>query len=430
MVNVSGVPAVDASAGCAEPCQESADNVVPQQDGSQSVVLPSRTPGAAMGLEERHAWFALRKEGTSTGGRSTVDSSELLAISEEPGCTELAEPEVSEDMVMDTLREDEKEDMPAWEAVASRLGTSPAARSPVDPAVDPAPLGAQGQRRPAGRCKVQDLGSFLEKLSLEEYTEAAHSWCQEMGAVSLEEIAENIALFCEGVGLKPLECQRAWKWATQELTSGRSLLRAEGASREDSASGAEGDFVEVSRSVRLAVDSHGNMGLELRWDRERGILVDHVEPLPGQPGGLAAGDYIVSIDGCPLRHRSHEECSRILAEHLYDGAVLSTVTLVPAVDPWEAQAPVADAADVAEGRGRGTASSAKENWGMDTRSHRQGDPDQKRDAKARGKYEKPRISAPRPGAGLHSRHHGFSANKMWQRSVAGSQWPPHYSGGG
>lgn len=39
---------------------------------------------------------------------------------------------------------------------------------------------------------MKDLADWLEELSLEEYLDAASAWCSEMGAVCLEEIAENI----------------------------------------------------------------------------------------------------------------------------------------------------------------------------------------------------------------------------------------------
>ncbi|CAE7238689.1 dnaaf1 [Symbiodinium necroappetens] len=59
----------------------------------------------------------------------------------------------------------------------------------------------------------------------------------------------------------------------------------------------------------------GNTGLDLRFDDDWGILVQSVDPLPGQPG-LAEGDFIVAIEGCSLRHRSHEECDAVFSERL------------------------------------------------------------------------------------------------------------------
>merc|ERR1740121_3148174 len=54
-------------------------------------------------------------------------------------------------------------------------------------------------------------------------------------------------------------------------------------------------------------------------------MVLSIDPLPGQPG-LSAGDYIVAIDGCSLRHLPHDECDAAFAKHLQNGAILSIVT--------------------------------------------------------------------------------------------------------
>jgi len=88
---------------------------------------------------------------------------------------------------------------------------------------------------------------------------------------------------------------------------------------------AGGSAIYQAKSVRLAMDSSGNTGLDLRWDEEWGIWVESVDPLPGQPG-LSAGDFIVAIDGCSLRHREHDECDTLFSERLEDGVVLSVVT--------------------------------------------------------------------------------------------------------
>lgn len=216
------------------------------------------------------------------------------------------------------------------------------------------PVGALGHPSFAASelvpCKVAQLGDWLARVTLQEYHLPASKWCAEMGAASLEEIAENIQDFSDAVALKPIERQRVQKWAAQLLREVPGWRLDEHAAADKSApAGAFGDatapqlegsiddleqsshanHVEVlaPRSVRLAMDSRGSTGLDLQWDPEWGILVQGVDPLPGQPG-LAVGDYIIAINGCSLRHRMHEECNRIFTQNLQDGAILSTVALV------------------------------------------------------------------------------------------------------
>jgi len=80
-----------------------------------------------------------------------------------------------------------------------------------------------------------------------------------------------------------------------------------------------------ARPVRLSMDSQGNTGLALSWDAEWGVVVEGVDPLPGQPG-LRVGDRIVAVNGCSLRRRAHEECDALFVEHLQNGALLSVVS--------------------------------------------------------------------------------------------------------
>ncbi|CAE7598735.1 dnaaf1, partial [Symbiodinium sp. KB8] len=266
---------------------------------------------------------------------------------------------------------------PAEADAAETQSEASASRSEMLVATSAAPVAAaprsQGVAAPsskrspdpgAARCKVADLRDWLEELRLDEYLDAATTWCAEMGAVSLEEIAENIEEFGVDVSLKPIERQRVQKWASQRLPgrgSVRQLADARGGSQggpgrweepplalarrelqqlpqwpeaqgrqargflpaPDSSSALavpERDApdetpIYTARSVRLAVDSMGNTGLDLRFDDDWGILVQSVDPLPGQPG-LAEGDFIVAIEGCSLRHRSHEECDAVFSERL------------------------------------------------------------------------------------------------------------------
>merc|ERR1719220_1477946 len=96
--------------------------------------------------------------------------------------------------------------------------------------------------------------------------------------------------------------------------------------------------IYATRDVILAMDSSGNTGLDLAWDAEWGILVQGVAPLPGQPG-LVEGNCIIAIEGCSLRHRTHEECDSIFTEHLQNGAVLSIVTPVQGADSSASSVP-------------------------------------------------------------------------------------------
>ncbi|CAE8656847.1 unnamed protein product [Polarella glacialis] len=223
-----------------------------------------------------------------------------------------------------------------------------------------------GDEEPAALCKVVELEQWLGEVRLQEYLEPAARWCLEMGAVSLEEIAENIEDFGKDVALKPIERQRVQKWALQVLESSGGWPSSAGPEPcadealscpdarhevagqsseqphippapspanaqeglDDQADDGPGQVastpIYTARSTRLAVDSSGNTGLDLRWDKDWGIRVQHVDPLPGQPG-LAEGDFIVAIDGCSLRHRTHEECDAVFAARLQNGAVLSVV---------------------------------------------------------------------------------------------------------
>mmetsp|Transcript_9503 Transcript_9503/g.21112 ORF Transcript_9503/g.21112 Transcript_9503/m.21112 type:complete len:650 (+) Transcript_9503:86-2035(+) len=181
-------------------------------------------------------------------------------------------------------------------------------------------------------CKVADLREWLLQLSLEEYEAAAVKWCSEMGAVSLEEIAENIDDFADGVALKPIERQRVQKWSRSLTSSWQPQLALE-PPREyqeapcDRPAFASSPEIEIytTRSVRLAKDSKGTTGLDLCY-AEQGVIVERIAPLPGQPG-LHAGDCIVAVDGQPLRHRSAEDLDFLLA-HASNGAVLSVVAPV------------------------------------------------------------------------------------------------------
>jgi len=203
-------------------------------------------------------------------------------------------------------------------------------------------------------CKVADLWEWLTQVKLEEYYVPATRWCADMGAVCLEEIAENIVDFSDALELKRIERQRVQKWSAQVLWNGGSGPSVEpmlqqledvrppshaptapsrnsiGSMSDEDDTGSAGNPMYTARTVRLAMDRSGSTGLDLQWNEEWGILVNSVDPLPGQPG-LRAGDYIVAIDGCSLRHRSHEDCDAAFAERLQHDAVLNVVSPMQSV---------------------------------------------------------------------------------------------------
>lgn len=57
----------------------------------------------------------------------------------------------------------------------------------------------------------EQLAAWLEKLRLNGYTPRAREWCQNMGAVSVQEILENWKDFADHCSLKPLERRRVEK---------------------------------------------------------------------------------------------------------------------------------------------------------------------------------------------------------------------------
>lgn len=59
----------------------------------------------------------------------------------------------------------------------------------------------------------KDLAKFLEGARLTKYLEPALKWCEEQGANSIEDVAENIEAFAEALDLKPLEKKRLDKAA-------------------------------------------------------------------------------------------------------------------------------------------------------------------------------------------------------------------------
>jgi len=265
------------------------------------------------------------------------------------------------------------------------------------------PVSNTGLTADCDQCKVHGLWGWLQRLSLQEYYVAAARWCVEMGAVTLEEIAENIEEFSEATELKPIERQRVRKWAVKELSQPdwssdfRGEIasvgeRAKDMSNDDNLLASQGHVEETKNTTvyeahqtRLAVDSSGNTGIELSWDPVWGILVQQVKPLPGQPG-LREGDYIVAVDGCSLRNRSHEECNSIFAARIKNSVVLNVVSPVRVRPPPPPPPP-----NFSSGGCTVT----------NTQSARQG--------------AWPSSAAQRSKGSKGARRGGYDANKMWTR---------------
>ncbi|CAJ1461614.1 unnamed protein product, partial [Effrenium voratum] len=60
----------------------------------------------------------------------------------------------------------------------------------------------------AGSEELPGLEQWLSRLRLEAHGDAIRSWAAEMGAVSLEELAEHWAELSADLGLRPLERRR------------------------------------------------------------------------------------------------------------------------------------------------------------------------------------------------------------------------------
>jgi len=110
----------------------------------------------------------------------------------------------------------------ALEATAPRIGKGDSKEkgdsADASPAADVSPPLAEGENgsdadaQPAVADDDDDavpgLAEALQAASLAKHIEAAHNWCAEEGAVSVEEVLEVFDDLCESIGLKPLEKKR------------------------------------------------------------------------------------------------------------------------------------------------------------------------------------------------------------------------------
>lgn len=67
-----------------------------------------------------------------------------------------------------------------------------------------------------------ELSKFLEGLRLAKYLKPALAWCDEQGAATIEELADNVEDFSESLELKPLEKKRLLK-AAEAATSAATM---------------------------------------------------------------------------------------------------------------------------------------------------------------------------------------------------------------
>eukprot|EP00747_Dinoflagellata_sp_TGD_P064391 gnl/TRDRNA2_/TRDRNA2_153888_c2_seq1.p1 gnl/TRDRNA2_/TRDRNA2_153888_c2~~gnl/TRDRNA2_/TRDRNA2_153888_c2_seq1.p1 ORF type:complete len:371 (+),score=74.71 gnl/TRDRNA2_/TRDRNA2_153888_c2_seq1:53-1114(+) len=65
--------------------------------------------------------------------------------------------------------------------------------------------------------RIPGLEAWLEELSLTDYLDKVRAWCEEMGAVNLQELCENAEDLSGSLGLRPLEHRRLLRAAAASL---------------------------------------------------------------------------------------------------------------------------------------------------------------------------------------------------------------------
>lgn len=197
--------------------------------------------------------------------------------------------------------------------------SAPTAAKSLTPAPRSAPPAANSG-------KIDGLEKWLEDRGLEEYLETVSKWCQDNGAISLQEVEDNfedVKATILASEIDPGDRVRVTvlkgKWQGQyvavvlETNSKGVTLRHEeddfvetlpwsslGGAKysmepvsDDEEDAAETTPSSLLRVGKLRVDVEAGAGLELRWVKV-GYHVDSVERKPGQPD-LHAGDAIVAI---------------------------------------------------------------------------------------------------------------------------------------
>lgn len=67
----------------------------------------------------------------------------------------------------------------------------------------------------SSNCNVPGLEEVLELLGLQAYASSIFTWCDDMGACDMHEVAENIQELCDAVGLRVLDQGRLLTWAAE-----------------------------------------------------------------------------------------------------------------------------------------------------------------------------------------------------------------------
>ncbi|CAL1141112.1 unnamed protein product, partial [Cladocopium goreaui] len=71
----------------------------------------------------------------------------------------------------------------------------------------------------------RDICAWLKHLNLSEHQEAIYTWCEEMGAATLEEVVESAEDLLEAVHIKPLQVKRLQSKAQEALDAVRMELQ-------------------------------------------------------------------------------------------------------------------------------------------------------------------------------------------------------------
>eukprot|EP00434_Breviolum_minutum_P014196 symbB.v1.2.012517.t1/scaffold867.1/size156651/3 len=69
----------------------------------------------------------------------------------------------------------------------------------------------------------QDICAWLRYLNLSEHQEVIYSWCEDMGAATLEEVVESVEDLLEAVHIKPLQAKRLQNKAQDALDAVRAV---------------------------------------------------------------------------------------------------------------------------------------------------------------------------------------------------------------
>uniref|UniRef100_A0A7S4Q8E7 Uncharacterized protein n=1 Tax=Alexandrium monilatum TaxID=311494 RepID=A0A7S4Q8E7_9DINO len=223
---------------------------------------------------------------------------------------------------------------------------APRPRSTPEPRPAPAPEPLPG---PSG-FRVEGLEDWLREQGLEDYVERVAQWCEENGAISVEEVEENFHEIKGSILASEIEVgervrvgvlQGRWKgqYLAEVLGTSESGLRLrheqddfvetlpwaslgggkyrlEPLSDEEEDEEAEVALSSLLRVGLLRVDPAVGAGLEVNWVK-LGYTVCKVDAQPGQPD-LRPGDAIVAFGGQLLLGLDENEVERRFGEALAD----------------------------------------------------------------------------------------------------------------